>query len=192
MLRRAYAQEEPPEELRIGSLIIDFRAHEVWRDGEPIDLTPKEFRLLETLAREPVRELTRIANRMEQGDLSQRVRIRTKDEMGVLAHAFNTMADGLVRSEQLRRNLVSDVAHELRTPLTNIRGYLEALKDRVIEPSSETITSLYEESLLLSRLVVDLPNSAPESPCASAMGMKGAFLCGGKGTGAMQVKNVCS
>jgi signal transduction histidine kinase len=104
----------------------------------------------------PVRELTRIANRMEQGDLSQRVRIRTRDEMGVLAHAFNTMADGLVHSEQLRRNLVSDVAHELRTPLTNIRGYLEALKDRVIEPSSETITSLYEESLLLSRLVVDL------------------------------------
>jgi signal transduction histidine kinase len=104
----------------------------------------------------PVRELTRIANRMEQGDLSQRIRIRTKDEMGMLAHAFNTMADSLSRSEQLRRNLVSDVAHELRTPLTNIRGYLEALKDRVIDPTGEMIASLYEESLLLSRLVVDL------------------------------------
>jgi signal transduction histidine kinase len=104
----------------------------------------------------PVRELTRIANRMEQGDLSQRVRIRTKDEMGVLAHAFNPMADSLARSEQLRRNLVSDVAHELRTPLTNVRGYLEALKDGVIDPTGEMIASLYEESLLLSRLVVDL------------------------------------
>ena len=104
----------------------------------------------------PVRELTRIANRMERGDLSQRIRIRTKDEMGMLAHAFNTMADSLARSEQLRRNLVSDVAHELRTPLTNVRGYLEALKDGVIDPTGEMITSLYEESLLLSRLVVDL------------------------------------
>ena len=104
----------------------------------------------------PVRELTRIANRMEKGDLSQRIRIRTKDEMGVLAHAFNTMADSLGRSEQLRRNLVSDVAHELRTPLTNVRGYLEALKDGVIDPTGEMIASLYEESLLLSRLVVDL------------------------------------
>jgi signal transduction histidine kinase len=104
----------------------------------------------------PVRELTRIANRMEKGDLSQRVRIRTKDEMGMLAHAFNTMADSLARSEQLRRNLVSDVAHELRTPLTNVRGYLEALKDGVIDPTGEMIASLYEESLLLSRLVVDL------------------------------------
>ncbi len=37
-----------------------------------------------------------------------------------------------------------------------------------------------------------LPNSAPESPCASARGMKGAFLYWGKGTGAMPVKNVCS
>ncbi len=104
----------------------------------------------------PVGELTRIARRMEQGDLSQRVRIRTKDEIGKLAHAFNTMADSLSRSEELRRNMVSDVAHELRTPLTNIRGYLEGLKDHVVAPTQDIIVSLYEESLILSRLVVDL------------------------------------
>lgn len=104
----------------------------------------------------PVGELTRIARRMEQGDLSQRVKIRTKDEIGKLAHAFNTMADGLARSEELRRNMVSDVAHELRTPLTNIRGYLEGLKDHVVDPTQDIIVSLYEESLILSRLVVDL------------------------------------
>ena len=104
----------------------------------------------------PVDELTRIARRMEQGDLSQRVKIRSKDEIGKLAHAFNTMADSLERSEELRRNMVSDVAHELRTPLTNIRGYLEGLKDHVVDPTQDIIVSLYEESLILSRLVVDL------------------------------------
>lgn len=104
----------------------------------------------------PVGELTRIARRMEQGDLSQRVKIRTKDEIGKLAHAFNTMADSLAHSEELRRNMVSDVAHELRTPLTNIRGYLEGLKDHVVDPTQDIIASLYEESLILSRLVVDL------------------------------------
>ena len=93
---------------------------------------------------------------MEKGDLSQRVKTRAKDEIGKLAHAFNTMADSLARSEQLRRNMVSDVAHELRTPLTNIRGYLEALQDRVVQPTQEIIASLYEESLLLNRLVADL------------------------------------
>jgi signal transduction histidine kinase len=104
----------------------------------------------------PIRALTVVANSMEKGDLSQRVRTRAKDEIGKLAHAFNTMADSLERSEQLRRNMVSDVAHELRTPLSNIRGYLEALQDRVIQPTQEIIASLYEESLLLSRLVADL------------------------------------
>lgn len=104
----------------------------------------------------PVSELTRIARRMEQGDLSQRVKIRGKDEIGKLAHAFNTMADSLAHSEELRRNMVSDIAHELRTPLTNIRGYLEALKDHVVDPTQDIIVSLYEESLLLSRLVADL------------------------------------
>ena len=104
----------------------------------------------------PVGELTRIARRMEQGDLSQRVKIRTKDEIGKLARAFNTMADSLAHSEELRRNMVSDIAHELRTPLTNIRGYLEGLKDHVVDPTQDIIVSLYEESLILSRLVVDL------------------------------------
>ncbi|MBV9230714.1 MAG: HAMP domain-containing protein [Chloroflexi bacterium] len=104
----------------------------------------------------PIRALTLAASRMEQGDLSQRVKIKTKDEIGGLAHAFNTMAESLDRSEQLRRNLISDVAHELRTPLTNIRGYLEALQDEVVEPDPAVLALLYEEAMLLSRLVTDL------------------------------------
>jgi signal transduction histidine kinase len=93
---------------------------------------------------------------MEQGDLNQRASIKTRGEIGALAHAFNTMADSLSRSEQLRRNLVSDVAHELRNPLMNIRGYLELLQDQVLEPTPETLASLYEETSLLNRLVADL------------------------------------
>jgi signal transduction histidine kinase len=104
----------------------------------------------------PVKALTRAAGLMEKGDLSQRVSIQSKDEIGDLAHAFNTMADTLERSERLRRNLVNDVAHELRTPLTNIRGYLEALQDRLMEPTAAVIASLYEDAMLLNRLVTDL------------------------------------
>jgi len=146
-----------PSSTTLGQNFLNAVAHSLWI----VAVLAWLLALLLTLALsnhilKPVRDLTRVANRMEQGDLKQRVVVRTKDEIGKLAHAFNTMADSLARSEQLRRNLVSDVAHELRTPLTNIRGYLEALKDRVIDPSGEIITSLYEESLLLSRLVVDL------------------------------------
>ena len=106
----------------------------------------------------PVETLTAAVRRMEAGDLSQRVEIRrfSQDEIGDLARAFNRMADGLARLEELRRNMVTDVAHELRTPLTNIRGYLEALRDGVVEPENHIIDSLYEEAMLLNRLVDDL------------------------------------
>jgi signal transduction histidine kinase len=108
----------------------------------------------------PVEALTEAARRMERGDLSQRVAVQTDDEIGQLAHAFNSMADGLARLEQLRRNMVSDVAHELRTPLSNIRGYLEALQDGVTQPKPEVIGSLHEEAMLLTRLVNDLQELA--------------------------------
>jgi signal transduction histidine kinase len=104
----------------------------------------------------PVEALTAAARRMEAGDLSQRVEITSDDEIGDLARAFNRMADGLARLEELRRQLVTDVAHELRTPLTNIRGYLEALRDGMVEPERAVIDSLHEEAMLLHHLVDDL------------------------------------
>jgi signal transduction histidine kinase len=108
----------------------------------------------------PVEALTAVARKMERGDLIQRVEVQSRDEIGELAHAFNAMADGLARLEQLRRNMVTDVAHELRTPLSNIRGYLEALQDGLTEPTPALIDSLYEEAMLLSRLVDDLQELA--------------------------------
>jgi len=108
----------------------------------------------------PIEALTAAARRMEKGDLSQRVEVKSTDEIGQLAHAFNAMADGLARLEQLRRNMVTDVAHELRTPLSNIRGYLEAMRDGVAQPSPVLIDSLYEEAMLLNRLVDDLQELA--------------------------------
>ncbi|MFN8487996.1 MAG: ATP-binding protein [Caldilineaceae bacterium] len=104
--------------------------------------------------------LTTAVQKMERGDLRQRVANGAKDEIGKLAHAFNAMADSLARIEQLRRNMVSDVAHELRTPLSNIRGYLEAIQDGVVRPTRETIDSLFEEAMLLNRLVDDLQELA--------------------------------
>jgi signal transduction histidine kinase len=104
----------------------------------------------------PVEALTAAVRRMEAGDLSQRVEVTSPDEIGELAQAFNSMADGLARLEELRRNTVTDVAHELRTPLSNIRGYLEALQDGVIEPERGIIDSLHGEAMLLNHLVDDL------------------------------------
>jgi len=104
----------------------------------------------------PIGVLANTARRLGRGDLSQRVQSKSKGEVGMLAQAFNSMAADLEHAEQLRRNLVADVAHELRTPLSNIQGYLEAIQDRVVEPNAATIRSLNEETALLSRLVDEL------------------------------------
>jgi signal transduction histidine kinase len=108
----------------------------------------------------PVEALTAAARRMAQGDLDQRVAIQGDDEIGQLAVAFNAMAEGLTRTEQLRRTMVADVAHELRTPLTNLRGYLEALRDGVATPDAEVLGSLHDEAVFLSQLVDDLQDLA--------------------------------
>lgn len=108
----------------------------------------------------PIERLTAAARRMERGDLTGRVSVRSDDEIGQLASAFNAMADGLARLEQLRRKMVGDVAHELRTPLTNIRGYLEAARDGLVTPDTALVDNLYEEVMLLNRLVDDLQELA--------------------------------
>jgi signal transduction histidine kinase len=104
----------------------------------------------------PVQRLTEAARRMETGDLNQRVAVSGKDEISELGHAFNAMAGGLQRQEQLRRNMVTDIAHELRTPLANVRGYLEAVQDGVIAADEGTLGTMHEEVVLLARLVDDL------------------------------------
>ncbi len=104
----------------------------------------------------PVRLLNSAARSLGQGDLSRRVPAAGHDEVAELAHSFNTMADSLQKAEQQRRNLVADVAHELRTPLSNIQGYLEAVKDGLLQPDDATIEIIYQQVLQLSHLVEDL------------------------------------
>ncbi|MBI2908005.1 MAG: HAMP domain-containing protein [Chloroflexi bacterium] len=108
----------------------------------------------------PLQSLTAAAQRMTQGDLEQRVDVRSKDEIGVLAGAFNTMAESVARNEMLRRRMVSDVAHELRTPLTNVRCYLELLQEGVLAPEPGVLESLKQEADILSRLADDLQEIA--------------------------------
>ena len=60
VLRRAGEEEEGPPEARFGELAIHFIRHEVRLGGVPVHLTPKEFKLLDTMAREPGRAFSRL------------------------------------------------------------------------------------------------------------------------------------
>ncbi len=102
----------------------------------------------------PVEVLTDAAKEFGAGNLSRRVEVYERGgEIANLASAFNKMADDLQRSLQTQRNMVADTAHELRTPLANIRGYVEAIRDGVIEPDEKTISTLDHETIVLSHLV---------------------------------------
>lgn len=104
----------------------------------------------------PLTGMNAIAHQIANGNFKGRVPELTTDEVGQLAKTFNRMADSLEKLENLRRNLMIDVAHELRTPLTNMRGYFEALKDGVLSPTPGTLTMLHEETLRLADLVEDV------------------------------------
>jgi two-component system sensor histidine kinase BaeS len=108
----------------------------------------------------PIGALTAASRRLGEGDLTERVPVAGRDELAQLALSFNRMADSLQRGEERQRRLVADVAHELRSPLANLRGYLEALKDGVMQPDPELFALLHEEAVLQQRIVDDLQDLA--------------------------------
>ncbi|HEY69499.1 MAG TPA: HAMP domain-containing protein [Anaerolineae bacterium] len=104
----------------------------------------------------PVSELTTAARALAKGELSRRVPVRSKDELGDLSDAFNQMATNLEHAETLRQEMTADIAHELRTPLAVIQAKLEAILDGVNPATSENLETVLEQSRLLNRLVGDL------------------------------------
>lgn len=111
--------------------------------------------LSQTVTR-PLRELVRATRAMATGDLRQSVPVRTRDELGELAAAFNQLSADLARATDLRRQMTADIAHELRTPITVLSGYLESMHDGSLQATPERIALLEQEVQTLNRLVSDL------------------------------------
>jgi signal transduction histidine kinase len=93
---------------------------------------------------------------MAGGNFSQRVPVRSRDEIGELAASFNKMNDDLARSFNLRKQMTADIAHELRTPLSLIIGHAEGVHDGVLPASKENFEIIREEAERLEQLVNDL------------------------------------
>ncbi|HEY8718444.1 HAMP domain-containing sensor histidine kinase [Pengzhenrongella sp.] len=104
----------------------------------------------------PLREMTAAARAMASGDYSQRVRATSRDEVGQLGHAFNTMADDLGSIDLLRREIVANVSHELRTPVTALQAQLENIVDGVTQPDAETMAAALAQTERLGRLITYL------------------------------------
>ncbi|MDZ7671965.1 MAG: ATP-binding protein [Halanaerobiales bacterium] len=98
-------------------------------------------------------KMNKVVKKVTNGNLDQQINIKGNDEVSQLADSFNLMVSKLKYLEKIRRESASDLAHELRTPLSNIKNYMEAIEDDVIEWNEETAEEINEELNRLIRLV---------------------------------------
>ncbi|MDT8716328.1 HAMP domain-containing protein [Clostridium sp. 19966] len=115
---------------------------------------------------EPLKEVTRAAEKIAKGKFETRSVKKNDDEIGKLSDTLNYMAEEIIKKDQLKNEFVSSMSHELRTPLTIIKGWAitlnsddsreeDVLKDglTIIEKETERLTAMVEELLDFSKFV---------------------------------------
>jgi len=104
----------------------------------------------------PLNEMAAAARRFAHGDFSARVADDGRqDEIGALTVSFNSMAESLEKSEQLRSEFVANLSHELKTPMTTIAGFADGILDGTIPKDDQDryLETISSETKRLSRLV---------------------------------------
>ncbi|MGN7472423.1 sensor histidine kinase [Brevibacillus sp. SAFN-007a] len=110
----------------------------------------------------PLREMNRVALHIARGQFDQRVKIKTRDELGELGETLNYMAQELAGLDQMRKDFVANVSHDLRSPLTSIHGFVRAFLDDAIpnERKRHYLTIMKEQTERMIKLVNDLLDMA--------------------------------
>ena len=87
---------------------------------------------------QPISLLKTAAQAVERGDLRQRVKLDSKDEMGMLASAFNSMTSRLQESYAGLENKVQERTRKLSESEFRYRRLFEAAQDGIILLDAET------------------------------------------------------
>lgn len=112
--------------------------------------------LLAAYLRSRINRIGEHARLLTSGVFLQQKLDKSKDELGQLSHKLSVLGKTLEKNQIDRRRWVSDISHELRTPVAVLQGEIEAIQDGIREMNNESVNSLHNETLRLSRLVTDL------------------------------------
>lgn len=107
----------------------------------------------------PILEINNAAKTMAEGNLSIKVPVNTKDELGMLSSTINHLSLQLQKIEQLRKDLIANVSHEFKTPLSLIKGYAETIRDvenLSEEKRSKQLNIIIEESDKLNYMINEI------------------------------------
>jgi signal transduction histidine kinase len=106
----------------------------------------------------PVKSITHTAREISETDLSRRINLNAKDEIGQLAETFDDMLARLESAFEKQRQFVADASHELRTPLTvvNIEASRALSSKRSEQDYQQALSVIHSENEFMTRLVNDL------------------------------------
>ncbi len=96
-----------------------------------------ETSVLISFLKNVIGQFTSVIRRLAAGELSARIApdmADRKDELGLLARAFNTMAERRERERAREKELLAAVSHELRSPLTRLSVAVELLRREKVSP----------------------------------------------------------
>lgn len=107
---------------------------------------------------QPIAQITDTARQITVQDLSRRLNVDTRDEIGRMAATFNEMIGRLQASFERQKRFTSDASHELRTPLAVMQADLSLAlrRPRSAEEYRLTLESAQEEVVRLAHIVSDL------------------------------------
>jgi heavy metal sensor kinase len=106
-------------------------------------------------ALKPVQQITKTAQNIEGSDLSQRINVKTDDELGMLASTLNEMIGRLEESFNRQRQFTADASHELRTPLAIMQAEatLALSKERAPDDYRKSLETISQESDYMSSVI---------------------------------------
>jgi len=109
-------------------------------------------------ALKPVDKIAQTAQEIEENDLSRRINVNTKDELGRLAATLNAMIGRLEKAFQRQKQFTSDASHELRTPLAVIEAEstLALQKERPPNDYRQSLETISQEARQMSSLIEQL------------------------------------